>query len=252
MKYAHHLQLSEDALQGATLALLPGDPGRVPTISEHLEDSKELAYSREFRTHLGHLKGRPVLVTSTGCGGPSLSVAVEELAQLGVRSFLRVGSTGGLQPQVKVGHVVISTAAMRRDGASRDFAPLEYPAVSDFEMTRALIDAATELEMPWHSGVTVSTDTFYPGQERYDTHSGYVLRRLQGSLKEWRSLHILNCEMEVATLFTMTSAMGLAAGAVCGVVAQRLESDQIAEEGDFALAIDRSIQVAVAAAHSLL
>ena len=232
--------------------MLPGDPGRVPTIGEHLDEPRELANYREFRTFLGELDGHPVLVTSTGCGGPSLSVAVEELAQLGVRKFLRVGSTGGLQPQVKVGDVVISTAAMRCDGASRDFAPPEYPAVSNFEMTRALVDSAVELEVPWHTGVTVSTDTFYPGQERYDTHSGYVLRRLQGSLEEWRALHILNCEMEVATLFTMTSALGLAAGAVCGVVAQRMESDHIVGREAFALAIDRSIRVAVGAAKRLL
>jgi uridine phosphorylase len=252
MTYAHHLSLNSDDIRGATIALLPGDPGRVATIAEHLDNSVELAHSREFRTHLGQLGDSPILVTSTGCGGPSLSVAVEELAQIGVRKFLRIGSTGGLQPLVKVGDVVISTAAVRRDGASRDFAPLEYPAVGDFWMTRALIDAAHEAGAPYHAGITLSTDTFYPGQERYDTFSGYVPRRLQGSLEEWKALNVLNCEMEVATLFTMTAALGLAAGAICGVVAQRTESDHIVGKEAFAKAIERSIAIAVAATQKLL
>lgn len=252
MTYAHHLGLHLDQLKGATLALLPGDPGRVMTISAHLQDTRELAFQREFRSHLGQLDGQPTLVCSTGCGGPSLSVAVEELAQLGVTTFLRVGSTGGLQDKVQIGDLVISSGAVRLDGASRDFAPIEYPAVADFWVTKALVEAATELGSCFHAGITASTDTFYPGQERYDTHSGHVLKRLRGSLQEWKALGVLNMEMETATLLTMASVLGLRAGSVCGVVAQRGESDQIVAREQFEAVIESAVRTAIKAAGQLL
>lgn len=249
---AHHLGLQRDDLQGSTIVLMPGDPGRVPLISSCLEDPRELAFTREFRTHLGTLDGHPALVTSSGCGGPSLSVAVEELACLGVRTFIRVGSTGSLQEQVKAGDLVISNAAVRLDGASRDFAPLPYPAVADFWVTQALVQAAQGQEQGWHVGISASTDTFYPGQERYQTHSGYVLPRLQGSVDQWRALNVLNMEMETATLFTMASALGLQAGSICGVVAERGVSDRIVAREQFEPIIRSTVQVATEAVRSLL
>lgn len=168
-----------------------------------------------------------MVVTSTGIGGPSLSIAVEELAQLGLRTFVRVGTTGAIRPGIAPGDVVISTGAVRLDGASRHFAPVEYPAVADFGVTGALVEAAAANDVRFHLGITASSDTFYPGQERYDTVGGWVLPSLRGSLETWRSLGVLNYEMEAATLFVMCSAMGLRAGAVCGVVINRSETEAI-------------------------
>jgi uridine phosphorylase len=220
-----HLGLTERMLEGATLAILPGDPARSGRIAASTDRAQPLATQREFVSHLGWLDDRPIVVCSTGIGGPSTSIAVEELAQLGVRTFLRVGTTGGIQPDIEPGDVIVSTAAVRLDGASHHFAPLEYPAVADFACTTALVAAAKAAGIVPHIGITASSDTFYPGQERYDTHSGRVVQRFRGSLEEWRSMGVLNYEMEAATLFTMCSSQGLRAGCVAGVLVNRTRQE---------------------------
>ncbi|TBL36312.1 uridine phosphorylase, partial [Klebsiella oxytoca] len=137
-----------------------------------------------------------VIVCSTGIGGPSTSIAVEELAQLGIRTFLRIGTTGAIQEHINVGDILVTTAAVRLDGASLHFAPMEFPAVSDFECMNALYKAAKDNGSTVHVGVTASSDTFYPGQERYDTYTGRVVRRFKGSMKEWQEMGVMNYEME--------------------------------------------------------
>lgn len=249
---AHHLQLSQDSIEGSTIALLPGDPFRVPLIAEHLEESREIAHQREFHSYLGRLDNKPVLVTSTGCGGPSLSVCVEELAQIGVRTFIRVGSTGAIQESIQITDLIISNAAVRLDGASLSFAPVQYPAVSDLHVTCALVEAARALKIPYHVGITASTDTFYQGQERYDSCTGFVPAHLRGSLKEWQQLKVLNYEMESATLFTMCATMGLRAGTVCGVVANRTASEKVLSKEMFIKGEQNAIKCAVEAARLLL
>ncbi len=216
-----HIGLEADMLDGATLAVLPGDPARPAMIAEHLDDPSHLVSNREFTSWLGRIDGTPMIVCSTGIGGPSTSIAVEELAQLGVRTFLRVGTTGAIQPNIGVTDVIVTQAAVRLDGASHHFVPTEYPAASNFECTRALVDAATASGIPSHVGITASSDTFYPGQERYDTVSGRVLPRWRGSAAEWEALGVLNYEMEAATLFAMCSANGWRAGCVAGVLVNR-------------------------------
>jgi uridine phosphorylase len=216
-----HLGLTRDDLQGATLAVLPGDPGRVPKIAERFDRHHHLAGNREFTSHLAMVGETPIVVCSTGIGGPSVSIAVEELGQLGVRTFLRVGTTGALQPDIAVADVIVTTGAVRLDGASRHFAPIEYPAVTDLDCANALVDAARTLGLTVHTGITASSDTFYPGQERYDTVSGYVRRELQGAAAEWTQLHVLNYEMEGATLFTQCATNGWRAGMVAGVLVNR-------------------------------
>jgi uridine phosphorylase len=222
----YHLALTRDQLQGATLAIMPGDPGRVARIAAELDDPVPLASNREYTSYLGFAGTAPIVVCSTGIGGPSLSIATEELAQLGVRTFLRVGTTGAIQPQVNVTDVIVTTGAVRMDGASLHFAPMEYPAVADFECTTALVEAARAAGHTTHVGITVASDTFYPGQERYDTVSGYVRRSLQGSADEWARLHVLNYEMESAALFTMCSTNGWRAGMVAGVLVNRTQREQ--------------------------
>lgn len=252
MSTAHHLQLDTEKIRGAKVALLPGDPFRVPNIAKHLEDASELAHVREFMSYIGTVEGDPVLVVSTGCGGPSVSICVEELAQIGVDTFIRVGSTGAIQEYIEVSDVVISNAAVRLDGASRSFAPIEYPAVSHINVTCALMDAAHNLDIKAHVGITASTDTFYQGQERYDSFKGYVPKHLVGSLKEWQQLNVLNYEMEAATLFTMCAALGLQSGTVCGVVANRTRSEKVTSKELFVKGEQNAIMTAVQAARLLL
>jgi len=247
-----HLALRPAQLEGATLAIMPGDPARVPRIASHLDDPKPLASQREFTSYLGSIDTTPVVVCSTGIGGPSTSVAVEELAQLGVRTFLRVGTTGSIQPEVVAGTIIITQAAVRLDGASFHFAPAEYPAASDFWCTKALVAAAEELGVDHRVGITASSDTFYPGQERYDTVAGTVVRRFRGSLEEWRRLKVLNYEMEAATLFTMCAANGWRAGCVAGVIANRALEEIPTDEEAIVATEERTIEVVVRAAATLI
>ena len=247
-----HLGLERAQLAEATLAIMPGDPGRVERIAEQLDRPVPLASEREFTSWLGYAADQPVVVCSTGIGGPSTSIATEELAQLGVRTFIRVGTTGAIQPGIDPGSVIVTTGAVRLDGASQHFAPLEYPAVADYEVTKALIDAAAARGADTHVGITASADTFYPGQERYDTVAGDVATALRGSLADWRRLGVLNYEMESATLFTMCSANGWEAGCVAGVIAQRTESEAIVDESSVAATEERAVTVVIEAARLLV
>ncbi|MGH7166840.1 MAG: uridine phosphorylase [Nitrospiraceae bacterium] len=228
----YHLDLDEKKTKGARFALLPGDPFRSVLIAETIahtygtaKPDRPLAHKREFCTYLTDIQGVKVLVTSTGIGGPSTSIAVDELAQLGVHTFIRVGTTGVIQDSIDIGDVVITTGSVRLDGASLQYAPIEYPAVAHHEVLLALIKAAKALtpalQCRYHVGITASTDTFYQGQERPESFLRYVPRRIQGMTEEWRRLHVLNYEMESATLLTVCSAFGLRAGCVTGVVNNR-------------------------------
>ena len=220
-----HLGITKADLKGATLAIVPGDPERVKKIAALMDNPQHLASHREFTTYLAEVDGKPVVVCSTGIGGPSTSIAVEELAQLGIRTFLRIGTTGAIQANINVGDVLVTTAAVRLDGASLHFAPMEFPAVADFTCTTALVAAAEACGAKTHIGITASSDTFYPGQERYDTFSGRVVNRFQGSMEEWQQMGVLNYEMESATLLTMCASQGLRAGMVAGVIVNRTQKE---------------------------
>ena len=225
MSDVFHLGLKKSDLQGATVAIVPGDPNRVEKIARLMDNPVHLASLREFTSWRGELDGKAVIVCSTGIGGPSTSIAVEELAQLGIRTFLRIGTTGAIQENINVGDVLVTTGAVRLDGASQHFAPLEFPAVADFTCTNALYAAATEAGATVHVGITASSDTFYPGQERYDTYTCRVMRHFRGSMKEWQDMGVMNYEMESATLLTMCASQGLRAGMVAGVIVNRTQQE---------------------------
>ncbi len=246
-----HLKLHAAALQGATLALLPGDPARVSKIAGLLQNPEPLSCHREFTSWSAEIAGHKLIVCSTGIGGPSTSIAVEELAQLGIRTFLRVGTTGAIQADIQPGDLIITTASVRLDGASAHFAPLSYPAVADFAVTSALHRAASHQGCRFHTGISVSSDTFYPGQERYDTYKGEMLDSLRGSLKQWQRLGALNFEMESATLFTQCATQGLRAGMVSGVLVNRCQQE-IPDELLISRTEEHTIRVAIAAARALL
>lgn len=246
-----HLGITAADLKGATVAIIPGDPDRVPKIAAEMKNAVQLASHREYNVYLAELDGTPVVVCSTGIGGPSTSIAVEELAQCGVRTFLRVGTTGAIQSDVNVGDMIVSTGSVRLDGASLHFAPLEFPAVANFEVATAMKEAVEESGAKVHMGVTASSDTFYPGQERYDTFSGRVVKRFQGSMQEWQDMGVLNFEMESATLFTMCASSGLKAGCVAGVIINRTQKE-IPDHATLKETETRSIQVVIAAARKML
>lgn len=225
----YHIGLSRAQLEGAEYALLPGDPGRVEGIAGVFNNAKYLGAHREYTSWLcDAVEGLPVLVCSTGMGGPSVAICIEELARIGIKYFIRVGTTGSIQEHVQLGDVIINNAAVRLDGTSSHYAPENFPAAADFMLTKGLQESAVQVKVPYHVGISVSSDTFWPGQERYDSYTGYVLPKLQGSLAMWRQLGALNCEMETATLFVVAQTFGLCSASICGVVAARTQSEQVA------------------------
>jgi len=246
-----HLGVTKADLNGAELAIIPGDPARVEKIANLMDNPEFLASSREYTLFRGVLDGKTVIVCSTGIGGPSTSIAVEELAQLGIRTFLRVGTTGAIQPHINVGDMIVTTGSVRLDGASLHFAPMEFPAVADFDVATAMKQAVVEEGATVHTGVTASSDTFYPGQERYDTFSGRVVKRFQGSMQEWQDMGVLNFEMESATLLTMCASSGLRAGCVAGVIVNRTQKE-IPDHALLKATEMRSIKVVVDAARRML
>lgn len=246
-----HLGLTKHDLQGATLAIVPGDPQRVEKIAALMANPVHLATHREFTSWRAELDGKAIIICSTGIGGPSTSIVVEELAQLGIRTFLRIGTTGAIQANINVGDVLVTTAAVRLDGASLHFAPMEFPAVADFDCTTALVAAAKASGATTHIGVTASSDTFYPGQERYDTYSGRVVSRFKGSMAEWQAMGVMNYEMESATLLTMCASQGLRAGMVAGVIVNRTQQE-IPDVETMKKTESQAVQIVVEAARHLL
>ena len=231
------------------IAVLSGDPDRAKLIAEtQLREVRMLSEHRGLNSYLGRLPGgRPILSATSGMGAPSLSIVVNELIQVGIRAIIRVGTCGSIQERVLPGSVVITSAALCRQGAADDIAPREYPAASDPFLTVALAESARELGVEHHVGITASTDTFYEGQERTESANPHLLRRLRGMTEEYRTLNVLNYEMEAGTLFKMGGVYGFAAGCVCGVVAQRTSGESIVVEQKGA-AVERAIAVALAAA----
>ncbi len=196
-------------------AVLPGDPGRVDLIASYLDDPQFLAYNREFRSVVGELCRKKVIVTSTGIGGPSAAIALEELSMIGVNTAVRVGTCGGMSPAVSPGDLIISTAAVRMEGTSKEYAPIEYPAVADFNVTYALVMAARENSFSFHTGVTQSKDSFY-GQ--HCPESMPVSNELLNKWQAWKKLGVLGSEMEAAALFTVGAVRGVAVGCVLNTI----------------------------------
>lgn len=249
----YHVGFAAEALEGATIAVLPGDPGRVEPLAHALgSDAHFIASHREYTSFLTYINEQPVLVCSTGMGGPSVAICLEELARMGIKQVIRFGTTGTIQEYVNLGDVIINKAAVRLDGTSHHYAPGEFPAVADFEVTMALASSAKSIGVPYHLGISVSSDTFWPGQERYDSFTGYVPRKFQGTMAEWRQLGALNYEMETSALFVTSQALGIKAGAVCGVVVKRTQSESVAPHDVYDKAFAYMVKVTVGAIEELL
>ena len=236
---AYHLGLTPGDLPPCVL--LPGDPDRASQIAATWEASETLREHREFRSFRGSYRGCPIGVVSVGIGGPSMAIVVEELARIGARTLIRVGSCGAIDPRIKPGDLVITTAAARFDGVSDAYAPAGYPAVAHPEVFRALEAAARAIGGRYHAGVTASVSTFYLEQGRAG-YRGFAPGDLDRLPKLFRKLGILNVEMECATLLTIASIYGLRAGAVCTVFGDRRDGTPVPSD------VTRSIRVANEAA----
>ena len=195
--------------------LLPGDPGRCEIIAAHFDNPVKIQSNREYTTYTGTLLGEKVSVCSTGIGGPSAVIAMEELTKIGADTFVRVGTCGGIKLDVKAGDVVIATGAIRHEGTSREYAPIEFPAVADYEVLTALVDAAKDLGHVWHAGVVQCKDSFY-GQ--HDPGRMPVSYELQAKWEAWKRLGVLASEMESAALFCCASALGVRCGSAFHVI----------------------------------
>lgn len=198
--------------------ILPGDPKRCEKIAAYFDDAKLVADSREFVTYTGYLEGEMVSVTSTGIGGPSSAIALEELVRCGSDTFIRVGTCGGMKLDVCGGDLVIASGAIRMEGTSREYAPIEFPAVADFDVTAALREAADRLEFKSHIGVVQCKDAFY-GQHEPETKP--VSYELLNKWDAWCKLGTLASEMESAALFTVGSYLGVRVGSVFLAIANQ-------------------------------
>lgn len=209
-----HLQVTAD--QVGKYVILPGDPGRVPKIAAYLEQAEQIAYNREYNTYTGILNGEKVSVVSTGIGGPSAAIAVEELIKCGAHTFIRIGTSGGIDLSVVGGDLLIASAAVRAEGTSKEYLPPDYPAAADFTVLKALDEAAAELSEDadgkrYHVGVIQSKDSFYGETEPENMPvAAELLSRWEGYVR----CGCLTSEMETAAIYSVAIARHVRAGAV--------------------------------------
>jgi uridine phosphorylase len=213
----------------APSVLLPGDPGRVPVVAELWDEARQVASNREYVTYTGTYRGAPIACTSTGIGAPSTAIALEELARVGATTFIRVGTCGAVQERARVGDIAIFDSAIRADGASALYAPVEYPAVAHHEVVAAALEAARELDVPHHVGTSYSTDLFYV-PEPGSAFGGYEQSGWRERWEDIRRTNALAVEMESGVLFVLTRIWGVRGGAIALVADDALER---AESGEF-------------------
>ena len=251
MKYTengiqYHLQIKSGDV--GRYVILPGDPKRSEKIARYFESPRLVADSREFVTYTGLLDGERVSVTSTGIGGPSASIAMEELVKAGADTFVRVGTCGGMDIDVKSGDLVIATGAIRNEGTSREYAPIEFPAVADIDVVNALIAAAKESGHDWHKGIVQCKDSFYGQHNPNRMPVSYELLNKWGA---WKRLGVLASEMESAALFTVADSLGVRCGSVFNVIWNQERKALGYEEPD-CLDTDIAVRAAVLAIKLLI
>ena len=214
--YQYHVGLKPGDI--GEYVILPGDPHRVPKIAAYFDEPEKIADSREYVTYTGYLDGVKVSCTSTGVGAPSASIAIEELANVGAKTFIRVGTCGGMNPEVVGGDLVIATGAIRMEGTSKEYAPIEFPAVADVYVAASLAEAAKKLGAKYHTGVVQCKDSFY-GQ-----HCPERLPNGQELMRKWDAWMKLGCkasEMESSILFIIGSYRKLRVGSVFLAIANQ-------------------------------
>lgn len=242
----YHIQVAKGEI--GKYVLLPGDPKRCKLIAQYFADPQLIADSREYVTYTGYLDGVKVSVCSTGIGGPSASIAMEELVACGADTFIRVGTCGGMDIEVKSSDVVIASGAIRFEGTSKEYAPIEYPAIADLSITNALVTACQKLEQTYHVGVVQCKDAFY-GQHRPET-----LPNAQELLRKWDAWCKLGCkasEMESAALFIVASYLKVRCGS-CFLVVANQEREKQGLPNPQCHDVDIAIKVAIEALRLLI
>ncbi len=228
--------------------LLPGDPGRCAAIAAHFDAPVHVSQNREFNVYTGTLLGEKVSVVSTGIGGASAAIAMEELVAIGADTFLRVGTCGGIRLDVQSGDTVIATGAVRQEGTSQEYAPLAFPAVPDYAVLSAMVDAAKQAGMPWHTGVVQSKDSFY-GQ--HSPQRMPIASDLLAKWEAWKRLGVLASEMESAALFTVAAALGVRCGALFHVIWNQ-EREKAGLDQTETHAVDTAVQLGIDAIKLLI
>jgi len=231
----YHIQMKKGDV--GRYVFLPGDPGRSEHIAKLFDDPKLIANNREYCTYTGTINGEKVSVTSTGIGGPSTAIAVEELIAIGADTFIRVGTSGGMQPEQIPGEMAITLAAIRDEGTTSHYMPMEFPAVADMQVTQALKQASINLGVPYRVGISQSKDSFY-GQ--HEPERMPISERLLQRWKAWKMGGAICSEMEASTLFVLGSIYKVRTGGIM-LVAANQESDDpnigVVEELDDLLAV---------------
>lgn len=238
----HHIKCKPGDI-GKTV-LLPGDPGRAKLIASYFEDARPIAENREFHTFTGRVDGVTVSTISTGVGAPSASITVEEAINIGARNLIRVGTCGALQEDIVPGELIIATAAVRGDGTTPEYIPLSYPAVADFTLLRALVDAAEELGIDYRLGIVRTHDAFYI--ESPFAHGDYRQR-----IKVWSDSKVLAVENEAAAIFVVSSLRGCAGAALLVPAGNLVTGREIKSPDEIEKGIDAMIRVALRAAVKL-
>jgi uridine phosphorylase len=218
--------------------LLPGDPGRVPVIAAHFDDAREIAFNREYRTFTGTVDGIKISCTSTGIGCPSTAIAVEELVKCGADTFIRIGTCGALQREVKLGDLCITTAAVREEGTSRQYVPLSYPAVADLDVALALRQAARALGFPAHAGIGHCKDAFFIEDKDIP-----IREEIDAKWNAWYRSNVISTSMESAALFVVSSIRRVRAGEVLATIGLTYDDAPIIAK----VGIDEAIRTAIQA-----
>lgn len=251
MKYSqngeqYHIGLKEG--DAGKYVILPGDPKRCKKIAEYFDNAELIADRREYTTYTGYLNGEKVTVTSTGIGGPSASIALEELVKIGAEKFIRVGTCGGIDINVKGGDIVVATGAVRMEGTSKEYAPIEFPAVADLDITNALVEACKNLNNPFHTGIVQCKDSFY-GQ--HSPEKSPVSYDLINKWEAWKRLGCKASEMESAALFVVGSALNVKVGSVFLTVANQ-EREKLNLDNPVIHDTDKAIKTAIEALKILI
>ncbi len=242
----YHIKVNADMI--GKYVIMPGDPKRCALIAKYLDDAKLVADSREFVTYTGYLDGEKVSVTSTGIGGPSAAIALQELAHCGAHTFVRIGTCGGMQTDVIGGDVVVATGAVRMEGTSREYAPIEYPAIADLDVVNALVTVAKDMNIGVHTGVVQSKDSFYGQHSPLSMPVGY---ELENKWEAWKRMGCKASEMESAALFIVGSYLRVRVGA-CFLVVANQEREAQGLENPEVHDTDMAIRVAVEAIRMLI
>ncbi|KNZ41897.1 uridine phosphorylase [Acetobacterium bakii] len=212
----YHIQCQESDI--GHYVLLPGDPGRVSEIAKRLEHAKRVASNREYTTYTGYLDGVKVSVTSTGIGGPSAAIALEELIKLGAHTFIRVGTCGGIDCSLEPGSLIIATGAIRKEGTTSEYIPIEFPAVGNFELLTALNNAAHKLSHQSYLGIVESKDSFYGQHEPDQMPNAAILKQ---KWEAWKAGGALASEMETSALYIISAIRRVRCGSILLLIRNR-------------------------------